>query len=200
MILARKASSHQDQTWSAPRVYFCMQVGHAEALLEGMQFYAIPDTLLAAGRPQAVVTVLLRLIKAAEALGTAFFRSAAPVSHPPVSLLATLWQLPCGIYSQEPPRGILQAVQTLEADHGSQVTPDDHLTPGCRAQLRGMASLLSQTLMGRMEGEAKTLVRPFQEALHTAASSGFAIANGASPRLEPLADGSQVRTVYVFHQ
>ena len=39
-----------------------------------MQFYTLPDALLAAGRSQAVVAVLLRLIKAAEALGAVFFR------------------------------------------------------------------------------------------------------------------------------
>ena len=88
--------------------------------------------------------------------------------------------------------------QSLDSEEGYQAIELAFCNFGRRSQLRGMASVLSWTLMGRMEGEAKTLVRPFQEALHSAVSSSFASAPSTLSRPKAPPDGSEVRCECVF--
>ena len=49
-------------------------VGHASALLEGMQFFEQCDALLAAGKHEAAIRILLRFSAVANLLGTCFLR------------------------------------------------------------------------------------------------------------------------------
>ncbi|BDA40960.1 hypothetical protein COCOBI_01-6140 [Coccomyxa sp. Obi] len=49
--------------------------GHADALLEGMQFFSLPAHLMSTGRPKAVIGVLLRFFDVAVLIGEPFFRS-----------------------------------------------------------------------------------------------------------------------------
>jgi hypothetical protein len=53
---------------------FIQAAGHADALLEGMQFFSLPMHLINISRPQAVIGILLRFFDVALATGEPFFR------------------------------------------------------------------------------------------------------------------------------
>ncbi len=46
----------------------------AKSLLDGMDFFALPQTLVKFGRAEAVVLILMRYVDAAAAFGEQFFR------------------------------------------------------------------------------------------------------------------------------
>lgn len=46
----------------------------AQMLLDNMHFFSVAHTLLAYGQGEAVVTVMMRFVEAAAALGEPFFR------------------------------------------------------------------------------------------------------------------------------
>lgn len=50
----------------------------AQTLLENMHFFSVAHTLLAYGQGEAVVTVMMRFVEAAAALGEPFFRWLRP--------------------------------------------------------------------------------------------------------------------------
>lgn len=48
--------------------------GHADALLEGMQLFSLPASLVNIGKPQAAIGILLRFFDTATFMGQPFFR------------------------------------------------------------------------------------------------------------------------------
>lgn len=54
--------------------YYVQSSERAQMLLDNMHFFSVAHTLLAYGQGEAVVTVMIRLVEAAAALGEPFFR------------------------------------------------------------------------------------------------------------------------------